>query len=628
MAPFKKCTRRSMNQNHTKRKTQFKMGHVDTSNNGESNKVDTASVSSSSSVLTRLQPSEILDVLAAASKCGAAATGVIPYKLRPAMCETKRDCQVSGKNCNENIIVNVQQLQSLLQASLAHSCKFPTVALDVTDRQGLCVSAVVRCSNCKFSTDKVDLFNKIKNENGRDVGSLNSALLLPVMKSRVGIHDQLLTLSCLNVKPPDIRGLQRKVNSLSDSIEQMNEEQMLKNQKYIKKIHELAGVEARGDVEYDVSYSRRPQQGCERATQSFAPLIDQTTKRPIAIGVANKLCCKHSCNHNNKECKRSFCTGESIQRSESLLLKETVKKVNENRILNVTSVTTDGSAQLSKAVREINISTPNRVPIEHFKCFIHKMRSLHGQLRKLKLTSIPKTYDRSVYIVKLASCLRLRVRLELTRIRKHFANDEVYIRHAQSSMSNIIPCFQGSHSHCRAMSMVCNAHLSQHSTKHLPYGQYVKLGNEDIDKLKAVLLKYTNVDSLKTMARLRTTNQCESMHSRVFRYAPKHTVWSRNFIGMCHSAVHSASLGNGRSLIQTAMSIGLPVNNTDPFSQYMSHIDRKAKYHAKRQLTHQYRSSRYHARRLKCNRKLLQSSAYGSNADNVAIEHNYGINPW
>ncbi len=509
----------------------------------------------------------------------------------------------------------MKQLECLLQESMAHPCKSPCAALHISDRRGICVTTKVSCENCGFSTDNVDLYTKIKSKtgNGPDTGSLNSALLLPVMKSRVGVSDQLLTLSCLNIQPPNITGLQHKVNELSDLIEKLNEEQMIENQKYIKKIHDMAGVEASGDVEFDVSYSRRPQQGCERATQSFAPLIDQTTNKPIAMAVANKLCTKMKCNHkDNKSCKQNFCTGDSIQTSESKLLKETLQKVTLQNILKVRSVTTDASAQIAKAIRETNIAKAQSDTITHYKCFIHRMRSMHGQLRKLRLTSIQNCFDKSVYVLKLASCLRARTRLELTKMRRHYTSDENYIKNATSALDCMLACFQGDHTNCRGKSMVCNAHLSSHSTKYLPYGQYVKLSHEDISKIQTVLGKYVSADCLKSMAPLRTTNQSESMHSRVFRYAPKHTVWSRNFTGLCHSAVHAASLGSGMSLLTTALRLGLPVSPGDPFSKYASRIDKRTTYDSNRQQTHQYKSSRYCARKRQSNRKLIKESAYSN----------------
>ena len=67
-------------------------------------------------------------------------------------------------------------------------------------------------------------------------------------------------------------GFQRKLNKLTDKIEEFNKKQMIENQQYVKRIQCFVGLPNTSDIEY-VSYSNRPAQGCERATQRFTPLI-------------------------------------------------------------------------------------------------------------------------------------------------------------------------------------------------------------------------------------------------------------------------------------------------------------------------------------------------------------------
>ena len=117
----------------------------------------------------------------------------------------------------------------------------------------------------------------------------------------------------------------------------------------------------------------------------------------------------------------------------------------------------------------------------------------------------------------------------------------------------------------RRRSMVCEVHLPSYNTKFLPYGKHIQLSSVDIDRIMSVLIKYVGPDCLQEMARLSNTNQCESFHSQVFRCVPKHTVWSRNFTGLCHSVAHSASLGTGESLLKIIVGLGLPIAQEDPF---------------------------------------------------------------
>jgi hypothetical protein len=54
----------------------------------------------------------------------------------------------------------------------------------------------------------------------------------------------------------------------------------------------LAGEENLVDVETDSSYNNRPQPGCEAATQTFCPLVEQCTKKKLTINIetANVNC--------------------------------------------------------------------------------------------------------------------------------------------------------------------------------------------------------------------------------------------------------------------------------------------------------------------------------------------------
>ena len=226
-------------------------------------------------------------------------------------------------------------------------------------------------------------------------------MLMPVVKSRVGLSDLNLVLSCLNIKAPSIRVLQRKLNKLMDKIEELNKKQMIENQQYVKRIQSFAGLPSTSDIEYDVSYSNQPAQGCERTTQSFAPLIEQTTTKhlPISIETANRLCTKPNCEHNTNNCKRNYNPQDSIQSSESKLLKRNLDTVHQQNILKIRSVTSDASTQIAKALREYNASGNHSV--KHYKCFIRRMRSLHKNIKGIKLKSVPKEYDKGVFLKNL-----------------------------------------------------------------------------------------------------------------------------------------------------------------------------------------------------------------------------------
>jgi hypothetical protein len=138
----------------------------------------------------------------------------------------------------------------------------------------------------------VDSFTTAPSFGGPYAGSLNVCLLIPVLKLKVGISDVVQVVSCLNIKSPDRRGLQRRLNRLSDMMIDVNKQQMIDNQTYVKHIVQLAGEENPVDVEKDSSYNNRPQPGCEAAIQTLCPLVEQctTNKFTINIETANVNC--------------------------------------------------------------------------------------------------------------------------------------------------------------------------------------------------------------------------------------------------------------------------------------------------------------------------------------------------
>jgi hypothetical protein len=576
-------------------------------------------------VFTRLDASEFNDVCNANQSDAGCYTS--PIKLRPKKRKESSPVvqQPGSVGENENFIVSLKKLESIFQAFAIHSCDNPNVTLSLEDRQGLCISIKVVCRNCKFSTDVTKMYDVIKPSRGPSGGCLNSAILMPVMLSKIGISDILLVLSALNIRAPDKRGLQRKLNHLSDNIENIGREQMLQNQQYVQRIQSLAGMSGT-EVEFDVAYTSRPKSGCETSSQSFAPLIEQTTTRhlPIAISTANKLCSKPACAHNNAQCKKSYDADVSIGRTEATFIKSAIDSVESSNIIKIRSVTTDASLQIAKALKEVN--SARSIQIKHYKCFVHNLRNMNKHLKAIKFSKLPQGQDKKFFALKLASSIRVRVRLELTRLKNSSKNNEVFLQKAHKSIDNILQCFQGKHINCRKHSLVCKAHLKCFKLNYLPYGKYLSLPDSDISKIKSVLAKYCGPVILKDLCQLKTTNQCESFHNRVFSFAPKNTVWSRNFSGLCHSVTIAASVGRGMTLLKVAQKLGLPVTISDPLYHYAINTDKKEKYHMKRKKSFKYKTFLHLKRKRISHHAIISQSAYSDDTD-LMEEHPYAINP-
>ena len=507
-----------------------------------------------------------------------------------------------------------------------HNCDQPAPEVKIEKRQGLCITATVECSTCKFISPQCRLFTTIKKPRGPEAGSLNDALVIPVLKSKMGLNDVRFLLSCINVQPPAFSGLQRKLNKVADHVIEMNTKSMAANQEYVRQVSTMAGYQAKVNVETDAAYNNRPQSGVEAATQSFSPMIEQDTckKLVLAMQTANKHCSKRNCNHRNRNCKQNFGTAETISSSESKLVQKNLESIHMEGKVEVQSVTSDASTQIEKSIRDF--ASKQKKVIRHYKCFVHKLCNLQKHLKNIRLTTKLSGLDKEVYLNRLSSAIRARVRLELVRIKAHFPSCSSFIKHSEDAIANILPCFSGKHGSCRQISMVCTAHLESYNTSFLPYGKHIELNNTDMLRLTKMLQEDFSTTNLEKISRLSNTNRSESLNHRVFTYAPKSTIWSWNFTGLCHSAVHSSTLGNGKSSLLIASSLGIKYKISDPIFKQMLKIDSNFRYHTARKQSKQYKMSRYFSQQRRSCRKMRYNSLYANAQPSVSHEHAYGIN--
>lgn len=550
---------------------------------------------------------------------------VCPAKLRPVMKTKTNDlaCDLTSKE--ENVIINFSKLSALV-AGFIHPCERPSPIIRIVKRQGLCITAETSCKCCNFTSTACELFTTIKKSRGPEAGSLNDALAIAVLKSKMGISDVRYLLSCINVQPPAPSGLHKKLCDTADKMVQLNTKSMADNQMYVRRVMQMAGKRPEVNVETDLSFNNRPQSGYEAATQSFCPMVEQDTNKKLVLSMAtaNKLCFKKACDHNNSNCRKNYGIAESISSSESKLVRENLERIKNSGMLKVKSVTSDASTQIDKSLR--NYARDTNQNIKHYKCFVHKLRIVQKHIRYTRLTSTLAGCDKDIYSLRLSTAVRARVRLELVRIKGYFKSTALFLAHAQAAIRNVLPCFSGNHVHCRKDSMVCNAHLESYNTNFLPYNKHIELNRVDMLQLQTVLENDFSQENLEKISRLSTTNKSESLHHRIFTYAPKSTVWSRNFTSLCHSAVHSSTLGIGQSSLSLASKLGIRFKCTDPFVKQMKSLDSRNKYHSDRKCSRQYKLSRHLARKRKCSQKIKDNSLYTTATAGVSNEHAYGIN--
>ena len=559
---------------------------------------------------------------------------VMPSKLRP-LKEEKVEILQNTDVSNENIIVNLEKLAEFSKVNAHHSwhddraCSVFTPEIKISKRTGLCISLVSFCSRCSASSREMPLYEcgGRRGTRGPIPGNLNQGLLLPIIKTKAGASDISFFLASLNIKQPNTSLMYKNVNKLCDQVEEINKVSLVQNQEFVREVNQVRGEATDISAESDTSYNNRPQAGFEAGTQSFTPLVEQQTNRKLVIemNVTNKLCSRRNCEHNTVDCKKNYNMEDSIASSESAATERNLRAIADSQILKVARITCDGSNQIPNVLN--NVSRDLNYTIRQHVCSIHYLRTFQKNIKKLSITTIMPGVDKTIFVQKLSSSLRMRIYSELSRLSRRNLDENTFVEKARSSILNVLPCFSNKHKECRKISLICNAHLDRYNLKYLPYNRHLNLNAIDYNKIKCLTSSTFSEENLKRLYGFRNTNKAEALHHKVYTVAPKSTVWSRNFSGLCHSSVHSSTHKIGKSTLLIAKAIGIKYAANDPFSLYMNKADKLFEYRKKYQMTLKYKMKRYLSRKRRCNRKLIQNSMYRNQNHSSVVDHAYGNNP-
>jgi hypothetical protein len=503
------------------------------------------------------------------------------------------------ENQSENVIVSLDILPDLITSCSGHfPCKH-RLSSAVESRKGLCVRLCMFCDVCKFRGDPVQMTPDIKTpgKRGPPANELNERMSIACLKTKAGPSDINFFLASLNIRPPGKNLAYRKLNKHSDVMVEMNRASMMDNQKIAKQQSGSQDV----DLETDTAYNNRLQSGYEAGTQAFAPAIDRTTGLVLNCETANKLCRRKQCSHS--KCYQTHAQSASIASCEAKLAERNLTSLKKTNIVSVSSLTTDDSKSIKKMLRD---KPQLKGSIKHYDCIVHKLRNLQKAIKKARIKPIIRRgIVKSTYQQQIAACIRRRAYYEFIKLKRIGARSEVdYKSKMSAAVANIIPCLCNIHRGCQTNSMVCQAHTAHYTTKFLPCGKHLNLSASDQSKLTKILTEKLNPSQIEKIEKGFNTNRSESMHHRVFTYAPKCTTYARNFNGLCHSAVHSHTYGTGCSTMLLGKTIGLS-NNHGPMVDHMRKMDIRAKWDYHRQTTKPVKYKRYIAKRSRCNRHQI-----------------------
>ena len=176
-----------------------------------------------------------------------------------------------------------------------------------------------------------------------EAGSLNDALAIAVLKSKMGMSDVRYLLSCINVQPPAPSGLHKKLCDTADKMVQLNTKSMADNQMYVRRVMQMAGKRPEINVETDLLFNNRPQSGYEAATQSCCPMVEQDTNKKLVLSIwqlpINFVLKLRVTFNKNSNCRKNYGIAESVSSSESKLVRENLECIKHSGMLKVKSVT-------------------------------------------------------------------------------------------------------------------------------------------------------------------------------------------------------------------------------------------------------------------------------------------------
>ncbi|XP_052067258.1 uncharacterized protein LOC127706643 [Mytilus californianus] len=143
------------------------------------------------------------------------------------------------------------------------------------------------CASCHSSDLHLSYSADPHSSHSTDIHSSDS---ISISRPDKSIYDEALNtefffLSCLNIQPPSLTLIQRKVSKICDKMLSLNEKSMVENQLFVKNVDDMLGHDQFIDVETDTSYNNRPQAGGEAGTQSFTPLVELNTTKKLTIAL-------------------------------------------------------------------------------------------------------------------------------------------------------------------------------------------------------------------------------------------------------------------------------------------------------------------------------------------------------
>lgn len=522
--------------------------------------------------------------------------------------EDKKDQeQVSGySEVHLPTVVDVVQDCVIEHINTSPRCKGRlSIPAALVTKWGLCAIIQLKCNTCGYVSTKCKLYREVPRSGpGRRCAEPNRALAVGMLSTSLGMAGSQRLFSAIGNTLPATSSMQRHLNTVGDTIKDLNETDMARQRTRLKDTLENGGYPRDTPIpaELDRQYNNNLRSGRRHtpqapATQSRDVLAENLTvdKKIIMYNQENKLCKPGELARAkglDVQCPgHQGCTAtlpESANIGDEKLggrkLARSLTRGNDQLAVGVLVTDADGrgaegfGAEMKEAK---NVSTEHCLDTIHLNRAV--ARGISNASIQIKLaTSTPCNYwQRQKAKHRLADSMAWRAEHEVRAAHLKYKNNHNAIESAiEKVIPSIITCYQGNHLLCIKQSLVCNGqHVMYKYVPKYAQGAY-RFTKKEEKILNTVLLKRMGKVALHRTRLGLTTQKVEAMNHAFSTTYPKHSMTCyRNGANRDHSAIHMVNNPVGDSILLKARACGVPISPNSPCLRTLHQMNRRQMYH-------------------------------------------------
>ena len=554
-----------------------------------------------------------------------------PYVLRPKGVEKtevqkhlekkEEDQQLSGyTEVHLPTVVNAVQ-DSIIQHNNEHPrCTGRLSVLpDLVTKWGLTAILQLKCIMCGFTSERHKLYREVaRSGRGRRCAEPNRSLAVGMMCTNIGMAGSQRLFSAIGNTVPSASSMQRQLNSVGDSIRELNEADMARQRTKLQDTLEQAGYPRNTAiaVQCDRQYNNDLRSG--RRHTPYAPATQTRDLAAENLTVDKKII---AYNQESKLCKigeLARAKGRDVQcpghdgcmatlpasayiGDEKLGGRKLARSLLSGEdSLTIGMVVTDADGRMAEGFSS-EMEAATNASIEHCLDTQHINRSVARGISnsdiKVDLAGVHCTSaQRQQAKNRLADSIASRAEHEVRAARdKYGDNNAAVVKAAKQAIPAIIACYQGDQSLCREQSLVCDGeHVNQ---KYLPKfaKEAFRFRKNDVQRLTVEMRKRMGEKVLiKTRLGL-NTQKVESMNHAFVTTYPKHSMTCyRNGANRDHSAIHQVNNPMGDSILLKNEACGVHFSSNAPCLKALHGLNRRQHYFKQRSRSSKFKSRRAH----------------------------------